>query len=86
MKLQHLALSTCLCALAACSGLGLSSDGGSSSSTKTTAPSAGTQAGASQGDAIASQAEFDSQATKSITQQNADAEFEKLKKEIEGDG
>ena len=37
-------------------------------------------------DAIPSQAEFDAQATKSINDQNADAEFNKLKKDIEGGG
>lgn len=37
-------------------------------------------------DAIPAQTEFDAQATKSINAQNADTEFEKLKKEIEGGG
>ena len=37
-------------------------------------------------DAIPAQADFDAQATKSINAQNADAEFEKLKQEIEGGG
>lgn len=41
---------------------------------------------ASEEDAIPAQAQFDSQATQAINDQNADAEFEKLKQEIEGDG
>jgi hypothetical protein len=41
---------------------------------------------ANQEDSIPAQTDFDAKATKSINAQNADAEFEKLKQEIEGDG
>jgi len=85
MKPQHLALATLLCALAACSSLD-SDDGDTTPASTAPPPTSGARAGTTQGDAIPSQAEFDAQATKSINQQNADAEFEKLKKEIEDGG
>ena len=66
---------------------GRSGDSGMSprSSTSTT-PAARTSEANAEKDMVPGQSEFDAQATKSINAQNADAEYEKLKQEIENDG
>ena len=76
-----LVLPALLCLAAGCGG----KDGGSLSPRPSSSPRT-TTAGATTQDAIPSQQEYDSQATKKINTQNADSEYDKLKKEIEGDG
>lgn len=82
---RHIALAlpaAVVLALAACKDGSTMRDNTPSTATRMTPPPS---ANAPEVENIASQSELEKQAAQQINEKNADAEFEKLQKEIEGD-